>query len=240
MSGFMDDKIIRGKVSIAKTGIYIKAETEQGYDLDFRFVLLPELKTLGVSNLTIDQKFILFLDYDRITEDMLGRQLVFLWKEYGISHFLVVKTGEKRYHVINFEKYAASELQNIVNNTLCDYTYKTVALRSDKGWILRLYPKFDRDGNKIKDKPVFHKFEWFGNPKRELSRGHLELFASIYPEFREIFKSSPVLEECFMDNNTNVSLIKYGTSKRNLLTNFNLDDMVKSKKLNIRWVEDAN
>jgi hypothetical protein len=231
----IEDKIIGGSVSLSTTGLYLDAVTEGGRLVKFHFVELPELRTLGVSNITLDQHFILFLDYDKITMEDMQSQLLYLHNEFGLSHFIVIKTGERRFHVVCFEKFMMEEVQKIVNNTLCDYSFKTVALKSDKGWILRLYPKIDRDGKVVRDRPEFQTFLYYGEPKRKLSRGHMELFAKIYPGFGKAMKDMDLAK--YADDSTWVKLVKYGTSQKNLITSFGFDDLIASKKLQVIWDE---
>ena len=231
-------KIIEGSITLAKTGVYLKARTESGHSLSFHFVNLPELRSVGVSNLTFDQRYVLFLDFDNISLDELKRQIAFLYKTYDISHFFILTTGPNRFHVISFEKFMLSEFRDIIDNTFCDYSFRSTPIRSDKGWILRLLQKIDKDGNIKKDKPEYVDFIWYTVPRRKLSRAHIELFSKLYPQIKYQVQNSVPLAEINWDTLTEVNVIKYGTSDRNLITDFGLEDLINSKKLEIKWVNE--
>ncbi len=227
-----------GSVILAKTGIYLKAQTEDGHSLSFHLVNLPELRTVGVSNITFDQHYVLFLDFDNITLEELKRQIAFLYKTYDISHFFILSTGPNRFHVISFEKFMLAEFREIIDNTFCDYSFRSTPIRSDKGWILRLLPKIDKDGNIKKDRPEYVDFIWYKAPRRKLSRAHIELFSKLYPQIKSQAQNSVPLAECNWDTHTSVNAIKYGTSDMNLITDFGLEDLVNSKKLEIKWMSE--
>jgi len=229
------EKIVSGNVKIGKLGMYLQAQTEKGYDIRFDFVKLPELSTIGVSNITVDQSFVLFLDYDKMSREQLEGQMKFLSGKYGTNNFFIMKTGEHRYHLICFEKFGLPEIQDIVNNTLCDYSFKITAVKSDKGWILRLYPKIDEDGNVVREKPEFVEFVSYGNPGRKQSRAHLEMFSKLYPEIKIIFSEYKQFDEEFLDSFTTVYVVKYGTSHANILPASDMVEFVKSKNLQVVW-----
>lgn len=237
----MEERIVEGTISLGKLGIYLTAETASGHQVSFKLVKLPELRTLGVSSITEDQKFVLFMDFDNITLPKLHKQLGFLNKEYNYSHFMILTTGKNRFHVISFEKDFLSDVQKVLDNSLVDYGFKVTGCKVDKGWILRLHPKFDEDGNVTKDKPEFVDCICFDKvPSRKLSRAHVELYSKLYPQLRYHIQSSPLFGDEYLDDNTKVEIVKYGTSNHNLFTNFGLDDLVSSKKLRITWHEEVD
>lgn len=229
------DKIKSGRITIGKTGIYIEGETEGGYILNLSFVNFPELKTIGISNITEDQMFVLFMDYDRITEKDLGLQLKYLNKVFGISHFLVLTTGKDKFHVISFEKFGLDELKKILRSSLVDYSYIDLPSKIDKGWILRMTPKVDYDGNVVKEKPEFCKFvefsDLYNRPNREFSRAHIEMFNKLYPGTFKL----PQLP--FIDTYDTIKIIKYGTSGKNFYYNLFNEEFLDSKRLTIDWEE---
>jgi hypothetical protein len=228
-------KIKSGSVILAKTGVYLRARTEDGRSLSFHLVNLPELTAFGVSNITHDQYYVLFLDFDNITLEELKRQIAFIYKTYDVSHFFILTTGPNRFHVISFEKFTLAEFRDVIDNTFCDYAFRSTPIRSDKGWILRFAPKIDKDGNVKKDRPEYVDFIWYKTPKRKLSRAHIEFFSKFYPQIRHQVQNSVPLAEVNWDTYMDINVINYGTSERNIITNFGLEDLVNSKKLEIRW-----
>ena len=233
------DDVVSGKVSIGRLGFYLHAVTKDGYHIDFNFINSPELRTVGVCNLTKDQRFVMFMDFDRITYEKLQAQLDFIHEEYDVSHFLVLTTGKDRYHVISFEKFLKGDLVDALKNTFCDYTYKNfVPLKVDKGWILRIGDKKDLDGNVVKEKPEYFGVHSYSEvPKRKLSRAHIEFFAKLYPEFRKF--AIEKLDEIYWDEYTQIQILRYGTSHENLIAKFDLQDLISSKKLEIIWKDDV-
>jgi len=225
------DKIISGRISVGRLGLYLHGKTEHGYHIDFNFTTSPELRACGVNNITRDQLFVLFADFDDITYEKLKQQLDFVNKNYGVSHFIILRTGENRYHVISFEKFLMKELLDLLQNTFVDYTYKYVAVKSDKGWILRISEKKDLDGNVVRDKPQFvESISYSKIPKRRLSRAHIEFFSKLYPEIMEFAKG---FSKDYWDEYTMIQLLRYGTSHENLIAKFDLEDLINSKKLEI-------
>jgi len=137
--------------------------------------------------------------------------------------------------VKSFEKFHLGDVQKVVDDTLCDYSFKITAIRSDKGWILRLYPKMDKDGNVVRDRPQFERFVSFGVPTRMQSRAHLELFSKLYPEIRKVFTENEAFGDGHLDSLTTVHLVKYGTSHANIMPGMDEQDYVKSKNLQVIW-----
>lgn len=239
----IEDKIIQGKLTLGKTGMYISAETEKGYDVNFHILNIPELSTVGVNNMTEDRQFILFMDYDNIKEEDLLKELDHLGSKYSISHFLMLMTGTNKFHVISFEKFDLPTIILILKDSLSDYSYKAtgVAIKLDKGWILRLKPKIDYDGNIVRDRPEYHGFLYVYDryEGRQISRAHLELFAKLYPQVKEKWEELEKFIKFHIDEYSTVRFIKYGTSHKNFLMNTGLGDLIESKKLTVVWTVDG-
>ncbi len=232
-----------GHISIGKTGLYIDCDTDKGYHLHLSFVTLPNLNTIGINNITKDQMFVLFMDYDNISYDNLVKQVKFIMNGINglvkpISHILVLETGEDRYHVISFEKFYLNEIRTILDNSLCDYSYKNLPITSDKGYVLRIQPKFDLDGKLVKDKPVFKDLFFcvdnnntISTVNRKISRAHVELFTLLYPEIKNkiiLFKN------CFDDDKA-CKILKYGTTNNDVIHNLGINELVDSKRLILEW-----
>ena len=233
----IEDKIIEGRVSIGKTGLRFDVRTEMGYHMGFSYTKIPELRAIGISNITQDQQFVLFLDFDKIKKDDLYKHLYYMAKENGLSHFFILSTSESNFHAVCMEKFRLSELQPIINNSLCDCSYKAIALKVDKGWILRISEKKDLDGNVIKDKPAYVDFIQYSYPQRKLSRAHLELFAKLYPEVAYHYKNGAEFHSSNLDDFSNIKMVRYGTSSSSFMTDCGIGDLIDAKKLNIEWIE---
>ena len=234
----MEGRIVSGRVSVGKTGFYLDAETDGGYYVSLHMVNIPEMTAIGISNITEDQQFVLFMDFDRIKKEQLDDQLDYISKTWSIDHFLVLTTGPNRYHVISFDKFELSKLREIMLNTLCDYSYRSMPIKMDKGWILRMAPKLDLDGKVVRPKPDFVEFHTYGiRDEHGMSRAHVEMFGKMFPE---ISTRIPELGyyDSRMDGNETVNVIKYGTSQKDFTLSAGLDKLVDSKRLNISWVDE--
>lgn len=212
-------RIVDGTIRFSRNGVYFDALTEDNRGISFSIVNLANLKTLGVSNITEDRKFVLFLDYDDIELDELESELKYLSKKFLISHFFVFRTGKRRFHAISFEKFELDYLMAILKFSRCDYRFKEMPLTTDKSWILRVLPKVDENGNIVSPKPEFVNAYLFGQEiSREISRGHFIFYSSIFPELKGYYN---ILEKSF-DMLPKVKVYTYGTSSRNLLVDLKI------------------
>jgi hypothetical protein len=190
---------------------------------------------MGVSNITVDFNFVFFGDFDRISEEDLNSQLSYLNRTYGLSHFLVLESSPGKYNVINFERFKLSEFQSILSDTLVDYTYKLIPPKFDKGYIVRLFPKFDFDGNEIGQRPILFKFINYGKSTRKLSRPHIELFAKLFGlKDNKDFMTFLNNNKDMLDDFERVKILTYGTSNKNLLSNLDEEHLV-CNRLFIDW-----
>lgn len=231
--------MVGGRLLIGKTSVWLRVQTKNNFVFQASLTFFPNLHTMGVSNITADFNFIFFADFDRISEEDLNAQLRSLNGKYGLSHFLILESSPKKYNVINFERFELNEFQTILNNTLCDYTYKNIPPKLDKGWIVRIFPKYDMDGKEIQRRPIFHKFINCNNKStRKLSRSHIELFDKLFHLRDDIgFMSFLNNNKNMLDDFEKVKILAYGTSNKNLLTNLD-DDHLVCHRLNIEWVND--
>lgn len=226
--------LVKGKVKVTKLGISFTGETSDGEVVNFSILHKPELATVGINNICEDGNFVLFLDYDNIEFDYFIKDLEKLSKNYGLSHFIVIKTRDKSYHAVCLEKFPLSKVQEIVNDSLCDYSYKRFPVKIDKGWILRVTDKIVVQNGEISSvAPVYMALLKFGKPRKfSISRAHLEFFAKIYPEFGK--DALNYFDRESLDDFVRVHLIRYGTSK--VTMSFGAPFLF-SKGLNVSWVE---
>ncbi|MEM5867087.1 MAG: hypothetical protein QXG39_04130 [Candidatus Aenigmatarchaeota archaeon] len=241
----IEEKINRGKVVLGKTGIYIYAVTNKEKHICLSIIDKPDLRTVGINNITEDEEFVLFLDYDNITFEDLLSQVKYIFDGLNgiikpISHCFILKTSEDSYHLISLEKFPLSELKMIMENTLCDYVYRKISTKIDKGFILRIKEKVDLDGNIVKNKPEFINFFTNKNqlePLRKFSRPHVELFSLLYPELSKIYQHYKL----FFDDNEIVKLLSYGTysKSKDFFVELTGKSFIDSKRINIKWYTNA-
>jgi len=233
------EKIIEGEITYSKTGIFIEGKTDKDKAIHFSLLNIPELSAFGVSNITEDHKYILFIDYDNTSKRDLDGELTMLNREFFINEFLILTTGENHYQVVAFDKFDLDQIVYMLGKTNCDYSYKSAPIKLDKGWILRIDEKADIDGNIIQSKPKYVSFIVF--KKRpgytpEKSRAHIQFFSSLYPEFGdELFIQEDLFDN--MDRYEKVKLIKYKTSKKDFLVGIGMDKLEWSKRLIIEFDE---
>jgi hypothetical protein len=234
----VEDKVIGGMLQLGKYGLKIKCYTQNGYIVKFEAFKSPELTTIGISNLTQDGRYVLFMDYDDIREEDLQIEINRMIRDYGISHFLILKTSKMGYHVISFDKFKLSHIKNILNNSLCDYSYKNIPLKSDKGYILRIFEKRDLDGRIVKEKPQFHnlKINMDLLSEREKSRAHYELYCLLFKEVRALGNIKAFADN--LDSYHTVKVVKYGTSNSDFMKMIGFDKLDKSKKVRVEWLMD--
>jgi len=232
----IEQDIVSGKLTISKLGFYLNAETSDGNFLKFSYIKRPELNAIGVNSITEDQMFVLFLDFDNLTEEKVREQLDYVHREWNVSHFVILKTRERHYHVVTFEKLELSMCRDIMSNLMVDYKFKNVGVNSDSGWILRLFEKRDLDGKIVRDRPEFIDMVCHGTrPYRKLSRAHIELYSRLFPQIRQYVKELALFDESHWDDGETAYIIKYPTSHGDLISEAGLDEMVKSKKLKLEW-----
>jgi hypothetical protein len=232
------DEIVGGMLQLGKYGIKLKCYTASGYIVKFETFKAPELSTIGISNLTQDGRYVLFMDYDNISEKDLEMEIRRMTSDYGISHFLILKTSKMGYHVISFDKFKLSHIKDILNNSLCDYSYKNIPLKSDKGYILRIFEKRDLDGKIVKEKPQFHnlKINMDLLADREKSRAHYELYSLLFKEVRTLGEIKNFSNK--LDSYHTVRLVRYGTSNSDFMKLIGFDSLNKSKKVRVEWWKD--
>lgn len=235
----ISEEVTGGKLLVGKTSVWVRIQTKNNYVFQASLTFFPNLVTLGISNITADNEFVFFADMDKIKQEDLDKQIHYLNVNYNLSHFLVLETSENKYAIICFERFKLTDFQEVLNNTLCDYTYKFLPTKLDKGWIIRVFPKYDLDGNEIMRRPSFFKFVYFNRPHRKLSRAHIELFDKLFGLRKDVMFMKFVNEnQDMMDAFEKVKILKYGTSNKNLLTNLGEDHLV-CNRLSIEWVKEV-
>ncbi len=95
----------------------------------------------GVSNNTIDEKFVVFLDYDNTDLRVIRTLLRQLQEMFNLSDFLVFRTNNG-YHCICFDKVGLDKYISILNSSeCCEKFRKTPLLFGHNQWTLRLTEK---------------------------------------------------------------------------------------------------
>jgi hypothetical protein len=171
----------------------------------------PQIPTIGFSNLTRDMQHVVFLDYDHVDEGFMMDELYGLVEQFKLTNFYVFYTRRSlaggrwygNYHAVSLTKVPYGECMRILRLAHTDEAFRDSPLYiTMKHWVLRLYPKANIPSPTflciVPDKPV--------NMDREISRAHLNLLKSWYPNI-------PDLPYQNLDNSTDLMITYYKTGK---------------------------
>ena len=183
----------------------------------------PTIECYGITNRCEDGKFVLFLDYDNIYEEIMYKDLDNLLRKYPkiLGNFYIATTGfeetddcqiKGNFHVVNFAKLYKYQIEQILK--LCNidpYFIKIPEKTAHKCHVLRISEKFwKKNGQVQKEKPRFiQKYpEVAINQRLELSNAHYIFFSKEW-NIREPFQ----LQAMKFDKLTKIELHKYSTPK---------------------------
>lgn len=132
---------------------------------------------LGITNLTKDGKWIVFMDFDGFKLEWLDVIIPQIQKLYHLSDCFLFKSSINGYHIVTFDKLGIKALVEILKSASCDPNFVFVPLR----YGLRLWTL--RQNEKKGSKPVFIKI-YKKNPdivyKFERSLAHMIAFEKLY------------------------------------------------------------
>jgi hypothetical protein len=130
---------------------------------------------LGITNLTKDGKWIVFMDFDGFQKDWLDCVIPQIQKLYFLSDAYLFQSSEHGFHIVTFDKFDIHTLVNILRSASCDPNYVFVPLK----YGLRLWTL--RQNEKKGEKPKFIKI--YKAPHRDFhsrSLAHMIAFEKIY------------------------------------------------------------
>ena len=119
----------------------------------FRFRAFAELSlfsrsydhTDGFSNRTQFGDYVVFLDFDNFKIEWLKDELDRLVKWFGLSHFIILRSGPKNYHAICLDRVPYDTYKRILTSCSVDPNFRSVPINASfKSWILRTQAKRDR------------------------------------------------------------------------------------------------
>jgi hypothetical protein len=108
---------------------------------------IPKAGTVGMSaRVPYTVEYVLFLDYDNITDDRLIEELIVLQENYKLGDSHVLATNEYGRHVICIDRLPFREKREIMWASSCDYDFKRGdRINEGRTWILRVLDKGERD-----------------------------------------------------------------------------------------------
>jgi hypothetical protein len=112
----------------------------------FQSMKIPKTPTKGISaRILHTTNFVVFLDYDNITDERLNDELVYLQELFQLGNFHIFKTNEFGRHVICIDELPLREALDVVYNSTCDYQFKRgIRINEYRTWILRGWEKGER------------------------------------------------------------------------------------------------
>ena len=139
---------------------------------------------IGYSNATQYGDYIVTLDYDDVSKDIVLEDAQFIQKNFKLTPFYLFTTKQKRknnntignYHLISLSKVDYNTFQDILNVSRCDNKYKTMNRRNPfRSWVIRLSDKGKRH------KPEFLNIVGEKNNLNvSISKAHLILLKKAY------------------------------------------------------------
>jgi len=116
-------------------------------ELQFRFrVLNKEMVWVeGISAMTSDHQYVIFLDYDGALPAFVVDDVKILQEEFGLGRGYIFQTGRRNFHTIIPEKYALCRVHEVLSRSASDRTHvEAYRLNKYRTWVLRCGPKGER------------------------------------------------------------------------------------------------
>lgn len=143
-------------------------------DIVFRTQKHRTREMLGLTNLTEDGRWIVFMDFDGFEQEWVEALMPHLQDLWTLSDAYLFKSSETGFHVVIFDKMQIGELVQLLRSASCDPNYVFVPLRYGKRlWTLRASEK---NGTK----PEFVKLIKSKFHHRTKSLAHIIAFEKLY------------------------------------------------------------
>lgn len=112
----------------------------------FQSMKVPKEPAAGISaRIAHTTDFVVFLDYDNVTDERLRDELVYLQELFGLGDFHIFATNQFGRHVICIDRLPLSVALAIVYASTCDAIFKKgIRYNEYRTWILRATEKGDR------------------------------------------------------------------------------------------------
>jgi hypothetical protein len=178
----------------------------------------PDVRTLGISNLTADGQWCAFFDYDNIFRYRVIDEMQKLQRDkdfqLGTAVVLTTKTSYDRqgkeygsFHCIAVSKWKSLfELQEMLRQTSVDEQFVRVPdFFNGRYNVLRVFPKEGADGKMLRGRPVLRDI-LPAVTSRELSTAHVLFLEKYYGVPYDVFEGR-------QDGNTVLKTVKYFTTE---------------------------
>jgi len=173
---------------------------EKSFNAKFLFYNTPKAWVLGYSSRTEQGKYVLFLDYDKLSFVDVKNELRFLQKQFNLSDFFVFELDrENSFHAVCLDTFSLSEAYNILKITSSDLAFiHSIRNLDTKEWVLRIGEK----GNRIPPKWI-HTIKH--NGIRVKSSAHAGLLKKLKVK---------VSNKGLWDNCKKIGVVEYNTANR--------------------------
>lgn len=138
---------------------------------------------------------VVFIDFDCILLSLVREELRYISEKYNLSPFYLFKTQEDidkpskqpfgNYLAISITKKTFKEVGQILDETHCDRSYRTVPKEYKyKTFVLRLGKKFRKNAPEFREVIGDISKEY----TQEVSQAHLEILEQLYPQTKGLIK----------------------------------------------------
>jgi len=176
----------------------------------------PRVKTMGVTNLLLDDKLVFFGDWDNVFLYRVRKEVRKLQRKFDIGSVAILSTGEDiddqskaygNYHAIGLGKLNYHELFDMLEETSVDRNFVRVPeYFNGRYHVLRIAPKYSEGWDELRDRPHLRE-ALLVRTNRECSRGMYD-FLKLYYGFPELKgKYKPVFDKL-----KNIRFIEYQTT----------------------------
>jgi hypothetical protein len=143
----------------------------------FQSMKIPKEPTAGISaRVKNTTEYVIFLDYDNITDERLIEESRYLQELFGVGDFIILATNEFGRHVICIDRLFLKKAIEVVQSSTCDGIFqKGIRYNEHRTWILRAIEK----GNRPKPQYLYT-VESPYNGKRLQSQAHGEFLQRHY------------------------------------------------------------
>jgi hypothetical protein len=173
----------------------------------------PQLYTIGVTNRTLDNRFLVFGDYDSANLKAVEDDAEMLQRRYGVGPVLVALSSVPNFnaygdmygnfHLIAFRKFDFDEAKKIISKLRCDEHFKDGWKYQGRCWVLRVKEKKKIKNNETMKPAVSFVSLLFKKPKGVCSAAHMSFYSRLLGfQFPGNVKS---------DRETGLELITYQT-----------------------------
>ena len=144
------------------------------------FIYRPQILVTGTTSVCADQEVCIYLDYDKMDQDAVERELVHFQTAFDIGDFLLFCSSEHNFHAVSFSKMKMREFITLLENSNVDIAFARVPrFFSLRSFVLRNFEK-----GTGKDRPQLLKTLKHSTHRKQ-SLAHYNYFKALYPGIKK-------------------------------------------------------